>query len=189
MAATTNNLDLERIDVRAVQRPLCQRYAAEPAAARYTYCVGVDADAAELDDPWHVTATARAHGGKSYRMTINEKIGGSGFEPTPGDVLLAALAACQAMTFKSVAAAMGIRLTSLAVDVEGEVDHRGVLLMAGARAGFESITCLVRFAAAPGTDRRALAQLTAAAEKACAVTDTIRNATPLVVKMSPATST
>lgn len=165
-------------NIREIQRPLRERYAEDPAAARYTYNVHVvDAD---LDDPMHAVARSGSHPGPDYRVSVNEKIGGSGGEPTPGDVLLAALATCKAMSIKMVANALRIQLAALAVEIEGELDHRGVLMMpGGARPGFEAIRCAVRVTVAPGTSPELVHKLEAACELCCAVTDTIRNATPL----------
>jgi uncharacterized OsmC-like protein len=166
------------VDIRAIQQPLRARYAKQPDDARYTYRVRLEA--AELDDPLHISARSVGHGEAAYRVTVNERIGGSGHEPTPGDLLLAALATCKAMSVKSVAAALGIELRSLEVDVAGDVDHRGVLLMPGAsRPGFEWLRCTVRLTTGPGTDAAALRKLEHASEQCCAVTDTLRNATPL----------
>jgi len=148
-------------------------------SARYTYRVAV-ADSM-LIDPIHVSARSLGHPGPEYRVSVNEKIGGSGEEPTAGDLLLAALAVCKAMSVKSVACHLGIQITALEVDVDGDIDHRGVLLMPGAaRAGFETIRCKVRIAVADGTDALALKKLESASEACCAATDTLRNATPLI---------
>src|SRR5262245_28300636 len=112
------------VDVRSVQKPLRERYAREPEAARYTYHARVDD--AGADDPMHATAVSVGHPGPSYTVTLNERIGSSGQEPTPGDLLLAALASCQAMSVKMVAASLRVRLLAIEVDVWGDVDHRGV---------------------------------------------------------------
>src|SRR5512144_648562 len=58
---------------------------------------------------------------------MSESVGGGATAPTPGWLLRAALAACDATTVAMEAARDGIELTDLAVSVESETDFRGVL--------------------------------------------------------------
>ena len=68
------------------------------------------------------TAESAAHAG----------VGGPGSLGCSGDVLLAALAACQEITLKLVATAMGIELESVQVTTRGDLDLRGPERRAGA---------------------------------------------------------
>ena len=71
-------------------------------------------------------------------------------------------------------------LTKLEVEVHGVVDHRGVMMVPGAeRIGVESVECVVHFAVAEGTPAEKVAKLQMAAEGCCAVSDNLRNATPV----------
>jgi len=169
---------MSKIDLRRIQRPLRERYQRDAEAARYTY--RVRSSAAALDDPLHVEVASDAHGGASWRVSVNERVGGSGDELTPGDLILAALTSCQALSVKMVAANMGIELASLEVEAEGDVDHRGVMMLPGAqRVGFERVRCRVRLEFPSGTPPERIRALLQAAEYVCAVTDALRHATPL----------
>src|SRR5204863_2800697 len=63
----------------------------------------------------------------SLTSDMAESVGGGGSAPTPGWLMRAALAACDATLVAMEAARDGIELTDLAVSVESESDFRGVL--------------------------------------------------------------
>jgi uncharacterized OsmC-like protein len=56
-----------------------------------------------------------------------ESVGGGASAPTPGWLMRAALAACDATTVAMEAAREGIELSELSVSVESDTDFRGVL--------------------------------------------------------------
>lgn len=58
---------------------------------------------------------------------MSESVGGAASAPTPGWLMRAALAACDATTVAMEAARDGIELSELSVSVESETDFRGVL--------------------------------------------------------------
>jgi uncharacterized OsmC-like protein len=58
---------------------------------------------------------------------MSESVGGAASAPTPGWLMRAALAACDATTVAMEAARDGIELNELSVSVESETDFRGVL--------------------------------------------------------------
>ena len=58
---------------------------------------------------------------------MSESVGGGASAPTPGWLLRAALAACDASTVAMEAARDGIELSELSVSVESDTDFRGVL--------------------------------------------------------------
>ena len=77
-----------------------------------------------------------------------ESLGGGGSAPTPGWLLRAALAACDATVVAMEAARDGIELTDLHVSVESESDFRGVLgVDPSAQAGPLSVRVTIRLAA------------------------------------------
>ena len=110
----------QAVALRALQRPLKDRYRADPATARTsssaTAHVVLDAVAAEVPQ-WPGTSRAGLH----------PATGGDGTEACSGDMLLEALAGCAAVTLRSVAAAMGLPLRSATVHVVGHWDARGTL--------------------------------------------------------------
>jgi len=92
------------LDLRERQRPLKEHYRQNPAGARLVHSVQ---SIPLLDDPLHARITA---GGHSWEMVAHAMAGGPEGEACSGDVLLAALAGCQEITIKMVAAAMGRHL-------------------------------------------------------------------------------
>jgi uncharacterized OsmC-like protein len=62
---------------------------------------------------------------------MSESVGGAASAPTPGWLMRAALAACDATTVAMEAARDGIELIHLTVSVESDTDFRGVLGVEG----------------------------------------------------------
>jgi uncharacterized OsmC-like protein len=70
----------------------------------------------------------RVEGPKGELTTdMSESVGGGATAPTPGWLMRAALASCDATTVAMEAAREGVELTDLKVTVESESDFRGVL--------------------------------------------------------------
>src|SRR5580765_7196042 len=108
------------MDVRALQRPLKERYRERPGDALITLrasASSTDAPIACSVEVGRALAEAQAHAG----------VGGAGTAACSGDLLLGALAACAQITCQMVAAAMGIATERIEATVEGEVDLRGTL--------------------------------------------------------------
>jgi uncharacterized OsmC-like protein len=57
-----------------------------------------------------------------WRSGAHPAVGGVGDMPRPGDLLLAALAACEEVTLRMVAANLGLELTHVEVVAEGDSD-------------------------------------------------------------------
>jgi len=75
--------------------------------------------------------------------------GGEGDLACSGDLLLASLAACQEITVRMVAAAMGIVPETVEVTVEGDLDVRGTMgVDPETPVGFTAIRSAVRLVAA-----------------------------------------
>lgn len=69
-----------------------------------------------------------------------EDLGGSNLGPNPVEYVLGALAACQEIVIKAHAGQLGINLTSVRVEAEGDIDLRGFFNVADeARAGFNKV--------------------------------------------------
>lgn len=60
---------------------------------------------------------------------MHRAVGGPYDAPCPGDILYAALAACQESSIRMGANLLGVELASLTVEVAAEVDIRGALGM------------------------------------------------------------
>ncbi|MGH3000081.1 MAG: OsmC family protein [Gaiellaceae bacterium] len=134
------------MDLREAQRPLKDRYRAEPSEARITLTArgGETAGAAACSvDIGRAVYAAQAHAG----------VGGEGTAPCSGDLLLGALAACAQVTCQMVAASSGIETTKIEVTAEGELDLRGTLgIDREVPVGFDRIT--LHFGVEGAGDRR-----------------------------------
>ena len=134
------------MDLRETQRPLKERYRAEPAEARIALTArgGESAGAAACSvDIGRAVYAAQAHAG----------VGGEGTAPCSGDLLLGALAACAQVTCQMVAASSGIETTKIEVTANGELDLRGTLgIDREVPVGFDRIT--LRFDVEGAGDRR-----------------------------------
>jgi uncharacterized OsmC-like protein len=154
-------------ELREVQRPLKQRYRAEPGAARIT----LTARGAQTDAP---VACSVDLGRAIYEAQAHAGVGGPGTAACSGDLLLGALAACAQVTCQMVAAAMGIEATRIEAVVEGDLDLRGTLGIDDARVGFDEIRLRLEVDA-PGASADQLAALREKTERYCVVLQTLRD--------------
>ena len=122
-------------------------------------------------------------GGERLRTDMPAGIGGSASAPSPGWFLRAAAASCVASLIAIRAAATGMTLRSVDVEVDSESDDRGILgLDPAIPAGALSLRVVVSIDA-PGHDSAALTELIAWAVEHCPVTDTIARSVPLSVRL------
>jgi uncharacterized OsmC-like protein len=141
----------------------------------------------DLEDPVRTAVVP----GEEYRaedvmiaVGNHRGVGGLHEAPNSGELLCAALAACQDSTIRMVADLLGVRLTALAVEVEGDVDLRGALAVDGSvRVGFQSMHCRTNIEVADGTDQRTVEMLLAAAERSCVILDTLRHGVDVTTKV------
>src|SRR5439155_9562531 len=112
-----------------------------------------------------------------------ESVGGGASAPTPGWLLRAALAACDATLVAMEAARDGIELTGLEVSVESESDFRGVLgVDPSVHAGPASMRVRIRLAAADATEDQ-LRAIVQRAESRSSVRDALVRELPLVTEL------
>ena len=79
---------------------------------------------------------------RQFSLTIDEpaSLGGTDAGPNPVELVLAALATCQEITYRAYATALGIPLESVSVKLEGLLDLRGFFAVKdGVRAGFNDV--------------------------------------------------
>jgi hypothetical protein len=80
--------------------------------------------------------------GIAVPVGVHRAVGGPHDAPTPGDILCAALAACQDSTVRMVANLMGVELEFLEVEVTADADVRGALAIdMQVPVGFQSMRC------------------------------------------------
>ncbi|CAN5683877.1 OsmC family protein [soil metagenome] len=110
--------------IRERQAPLKAMYQADPATARQITRVFSTTSG---DDPMRVQIGTDAGGGVRWDAGAHPAVGGYEDLACSGDLLIASYAACQEITLRLVAVAMGIVLESVKLTVEGEWDVRGTL--------------------------------------------------------------
>src|SRR5277367_3882429 len=121
------------MDLRSLQKPLKERYRADPRASQIT----LTAKGAQSDAPISCSIDI---GRAIYQAEAHQGVGGAGAGACSGDLLLGALAACAQITCQMVATAMNIPTESIAVTIEGDLDLRGTLGVAkDVPVGFSAI--------------------------------------------------
>ena len=167
------------MDLRTLQRPLKERYRADPTSSRITLVARgsqTDAPISCSVDLGRAVYEAQAHGG----------VGGAGTGACSGDLLPGALAACAQITCQMVATAMGVPVERIEVTVEGDLDLRGTLGIAkDVPVGFDAIR--TRFdIRAPDATPEQLAALREKTEQYCVVFQTLQAPPPMTTEWSGA---
>jgi uncharacterized OsmC-like protein len=125
-----------------------------------------------VEGPWSPVLTDMA-----------ESVGGGASAPTPGWLLRAALAACDATLVAMEAARDGVELTDLEVSVESESDFRGVLgVDPSVHAGPASISVRIRLAAADASEDQ-LRRIVERAEARSPVRDALQRELPMITEV------
>ncbi len=167
---------MDRHQLLAAQKPLKDRYRAEPEAAHVTQSAEGELD--ETQNACSVpTGRALVHAG------LHPATGGTGALACSGDMLLEALVACAGVTLRAVATSLEIPVTGK-VRAEGDLDFRGTLGVAGeeeAPVGFRAIRLFfeLRGEASEGQ----LATLLRLTERYCVVYRTLAGGAELSVSM------
>jgi uncharacterized OsmC-like protein len=118
--------------------------------------------------------------GVTFRSGAHPAVGGDDDAPCSADLLLAALAACQEVTLRMVAANMGIDLEELEVTAEGDWDPRGTLAMGkDFPIGLTGIRVHSRVVVREDGRGDRAERLLRSAERYCVVLDTLRRGVPV----------
>lgn len=126
-------------------------------------------------------STVEGTNGESLITDMPESVGGEDSAPSPGWLLRAAIASCDATLIAMRAALKGIELSDLQVTVDSESDDRGILGMdASVPAGPLSLGIHVKIAAA-GVSAEELRELVEWADRHCPVSDAVQRAVPTSV--------
>jgi uncharacterized OsmC-like protein len=150
-------------ELRALQRPIKERYEGDPDAAQIT----LEADGALDEDIACSVQTGRA----LVKAGLHPGTGGDGTLACSGDMLLQALVACAGVTMRSVATSMGLSLAG-SIHAEGDLDWRGTLAVdKEAPVGFREIR--LRFELESDASQEELATLQRLTERYCVVFQTL----------------
>lgn len=165
---------MDREQLRAVQRPLKDRYRSRPEAALITLQA-----VAELDD--EEIACSVPTGRALVQAGLHPGTGGSGKLACSGDMLLQALVACAGVTLRAVATSLQLQVSGT-VRADGDLDFRGTLGLAGeaeAPVGFRAIR-LIFDLHGPASDEQ-LDTLLGLTERYCVVYQTLAGGVPIAV--------
>lgn len=169
--------------VQDTQAPLRSLYKETPGVAMVTDHARTCG--ADPSDPFHSAVEPMDGCGVSVPIGVHRALGGLHDAPTPGDLLCAALAACQDSAVRMVANRLGIEILALEVRVTAQVDVRGALGMnADVPVGFQSMTCDVHLKVKEGTPSKLLANLRAAAQRCCVVQQTLQHPPPITSRFT-----
>ncbi|MBO6835178.1 MAG: OsmC family protein [Alphaproteobacteria bacterium] len=120
---------------------------------------------------------------RDYLLTVDEPkaLGGQDLGPNPIELVLAAIASCQEITYRLYADKLGIPLRGVSATVQGDIDLRGMFAIdPGARPGFRGLDIQVELDSdAPAAE---LDRLKRTVDAHCPVLDIIRNATPVAAR-------
>jgi putative redox protein len=121
---------------------------------------------------------------RQFSVIVDEPpdLGGTDTGPNPVELVLAALATCQEITYRAYATALGIPLESVSVRLEGTLDLRGFFAVKDdVRAGFNDVRGVVNLkSSAPAAD---LAKLKDVVDAHCPVLDILRAPVPVDLKL------
>lgn len=156
------------------QKPLKESYVKEPRLAMVTDHARTSGQ--DPADPYHSIVKPMDGCGVSVPVGVHAAVGGKHDAPTPGDLLCAALAACQDSSIRMVANLMGIELVKLEVNVTATADVRGALMMdRRVPVGFQEMTCEVELKVSDSTDPSQLERLRSASKACCVVQQTLKS--------------
>lgn len=136
---------------------------------------------ARLESGLVVTVSGSA--GEALRTDMPLGIGGTATAPSPGWFLRAAEASCVASLIAIRAAAVGVTLGAVEVEVDSESDDRGILGLDDAIPAGALSTRVIVAIDAPGLDRPVLEDLVRWAVGHCPVTDTVSRSVPLEIEI------
>ena len=154
------------MDLRALQKPLKEKYRSDPNSSRITL-------RASSDQTGNPIACSVEVGDKILETQAHSGVGGPGTAACSGDLLLGALAACAQLTCQLVATAMGIPFQHIRVEVEGEMDLSGTLgISKEVPVGFQNIHARFDIKAPDATPEQ-LAALKEKTEQYCVVMQTL----------------
>jgi uncharacterized OsmC-like protein len=160
-------------ELRALQRPIKDRYEGDPEAAQIT----LEADGTLDEDVACSVQTGRA----LVKAGLHPGTGGDGTMACSGDMLLQALVACAGVTMRSVATSMGLNVAG-SVHAEGDLDWRGTLAVdRDAAVGFKDIR--LRFELESDASDEELETLQRLTERYCVVFQTLAASPALSVTL------
>ena len=166
---------MDRTELRALQKPLKDRYADNPGEAAITLHAEGRLGTEEVSCSVETGRAIIAAG-------LHPATGGDGSLACSGDMLLQALVACAGVTIRSVATNRDLAVAGT-VRAEGDLDFRGTLgVDRDVPVGFSSIRLTFDLETAAAADE--VADLVATTERYCVVLQTLRTRPEVVVAVN-----
>jgi uncharacterized OsmC-like protein len=165
--------------LRTKQKPLKDRYRADPSSALVTLT------STGTLDPTNLTCSLAAAPAAKRIAGMHAAAGGNASGPDPsaelcsGDMLLESLVACFGVTVRAVSTSMGVPVSGGSVTAEGELDFRGTLGVTAedggnVGVGFQKIRLVVRLEVDDAYTAQ-VDKLISVSERYCVVLQTLRN--------------
>ena len=128
---------------------------------------------------------------REHKLIVDEpkSFGGKDEGPSPVELILAALATCQEITYKAFATAAGINIESVSVNLKGELALQGFLaLNKNTRPGFQSISGTVNIKSS--SPKAEIDKLIDTVNTHCPVLDILSKGVPIKLfqKVSPSSN-
>jgi len=165
----------EKVDMKARQQPLMERYAEDPAEAIVVDCGRTSSTDVEATHPLKTSVTFCDRNPVNIPVGVHEKVGGDSDHPTPGDILCGAMAACLDSTIRIICNRFGVRLKHLEIEVRGTVDVRGTLRVEKSTpVAFQRFDVSVKIKPAGFVPGKMLDKLIEGAERSCIVVQTVK---------------
>jgi len=160
------------------QAPLRARYQQQPEHARIIKHVRTAA--LSDSDALHGVVVPGDSYDVAIRYGVDRAVGGYHDAPNPGELLCAALAACEDATLRMVADVLGIVIEDLEVEVKGHVDVRASLgMVVDSPVQFQAMECTVHVQVAANTPPDRIQRLLVSAERSCINLATLKRGVPV----------
>ncbi len=175
-ASSTTDLAAERADrLTTAGAAWGERIAADAANAQLTYRVRGTGEGA--------VATRITAGKHEWVVDEPAALAGDDIAPSPVEYALGALSSCQVVVYRLYAQVLGIQLDEVKVDVEGDLDVRGLFgVDKSVRPGFSDIRLTITLEGPEPRER--YEELRAVVDAACPVLDLFANATPVSARIA-----
>jgi putative redox protein len=153
------------------------RITADVTAAQLTYRVNGAGQGA--------VATKVTAGKHEFVIDEPAALAGDDVAPSPVEVALGALAACQVVVYRLYAQALGIQVDDVRIKAEGDLDARRLFgIEESVRPGFNQVRLAVTVTGPESEER--YEELKAAVDTHCPVLDLFANATPVTTTLRKA---
>jgi putative redox protein len=122
---------------------------------------------------------------RQFSLTVDEPptLGGSDAGPNPVELVLAALATCQEITYRAYATALGVPLDSVSVKLDGTLDLRGFFAVdERVRPGFTGVQGTVTLKSSASQEE--LEKLKAVVDAHCPVLHILRAPVPVELELA-----